>query len=508
MANDNRPGILRMTGSLIRAPFERLLLAEEDARYQRLSLQAANLAMEEVVRRVTPEEDGFVPIFGEGELRQLNEADRQSLREQAFKAAYQQPHMVGYLGNLRRFVMGKGPTYTPVVDDEKLKARIQAWWAQFRRINRWDVLEDEIPNRAWRDGEAFIRRFVQAQNGPVEHEVAQEVLLRLSGLGVSVDDLREHLDEVPKGMVLLRLLDPDQIRDPQNIISHGIVTASNDVQTVLGYLWNHSGDEVDFIGASEMLHIKLRVDSDVKRGRSVLEPLLKRDAQYDKWLDYRIALSLVRAAVVLLKKVQGTKTQVTQVRDEQKKEREDALRERQQKMLPPGTVVTHGPSVEWEFKHPNIQAQDAQHDGRAILLDMAAATGFPEYMFTGDASNANFASTMVAESPGVREFEDWQDTLTPPFKHIWRWVVVEGARANAIEGLGPEKAMEMDVELAWPPMMSRDELKHTQANQIRHDGGILSREGWAKDDGVEWEVEKERLRAEREEAVEFTAPPE
>jgi hypothetical protein len=36
-------------------------------------------------------------------------------------------------------------------------------------------------------------------------------------------------------------------------------------------------------------------------------------------------------------------------------------------------------------------------------------TGLPEFMITGDASNGNYASTMIAEGPGEREIEDWQD---------------------------------------------------------------------------------------------------
>ena len=35
----------------------------------------------------------------------------------------------------------------------------------------------------------------------------------------------------------------------------------------------------------------------------------------------------------------------------------------------------------------------------------------PEYMLSGDASNANFSSTMVAEGPAVKTFEEMQADL-------------------------------------------------------------------------------------------------
>ena len=129
---------------------------------------------------------------------------------------------------------------------------------------------------------------------------------------------------------------------------------------------------------------------------------------------------------------------------------------------------------------------------------MAAATGLPEYMFTGDASNSNFASTMTAEGPAVREFESWQDFFEPVYLGIYRWVMKAGAEAGQIKGLEPEDVDGMEIEIAYPPLLARDELKHTRANQIRHDAKVLSREGWAGDDGIDWAVEKPRIEAERE----------
>ena len=40
----------------------------------------------------------------------------------------------------------------------------------------------------------------------------------------------------------------------------------------------------------------------------------------------------------------------------------------------------------------------------------AAGTSMPEYMLTSDASNANYSSTLIAESPTVKNFERMQQT--------------------------------------------------------------------------------------------------
>lgn len=483
-----RPGIGTMLRSVIAAPFEERVLRETAARHERLQYEAANAVLTEIVQRVTPEDDGFLPLDGIGK-RELDTATAQSLREAAQRAALENTHAVGYLESLRRFVVGQGATITVEHDDDKVAKACDDWLTQFRMWNRWDTLEDEIPGRTWRDGECFIRRF----DAPPDPELDPAVARRLAGIA-SAEDLRPDEDP-PEGMIFLRLVPAEQIADPQGTISHGIVTARNDVETVLGYCWCPDGKNLkEVVPAGELLHVKARVDSDVKRGRSLLEPLLKRLRQYEDWLNYRITLNLMRTAVVLVKTIQGSPGQIAGVRDAQQKERDDKPgATRGLKMLRPGTTVHASPGVSYEFKNPQINAPDAAEDGRAILLTLAAASGLAEYMFTGDGSNANYSSTMIAESPSVREFESWQDFFTPVFEQLHRWALVAAARANAIEGLTEEQAKTIPITVAWPPMLARNEAEHAAANKIRREAGVLSQEGMARDEGIDWPVEKERL---------------
>lgn len=502
------PGVLTMLKSLVAAPFEERMVREASARHDRLSYEAANMMLEQTVRLIQPEDNaGFTLLGRNGDsARKLDPESARELRQQATHAAYRSPLSVGYLRTLKRFVMGKGPTFVPQVTDERLKGRIEAHWKLVADVNNWDELEDEIPGRTWRDGETFLHRTVQKADGPVPFELSQKVLNRLGKLGVTRDQLRSR--ELPAGTTFFRLIDADQIIDPDGVVSEGILTSDNDVQTVLGYLWSVDGKTADFIPADEMLHTKINVDSDVKRGRSILEPILKRDKQFDEWLTYRIALSLARSAVVLIRKIEGASpTQVREMRDKQQTQREDQGNDRRVRAFKPMSTITAGPGMSYEFKAPNVQAADAQHDGRAIQLNMAAATGLPEYMFTGDASNANYASTLVAEGPAHREFESWQDFFTPRYRRLYRWAMMDAADAGAIDGLSVDGARTIEVDVHWPNIEVRDEQDHAKANEIRHRNGVLSREGWALDDGIEWEAEKVRIEKERMGDVEFTAPP-
>ena len=112
---EQRPGIFRMVGSLLRAPFEERMAREDHARFERLSLQAASQTLEEVVRRVTPEDDGFTDnMLGKPGARELEPETAETLRKKAIEASLKSAHMVGYLRSMARFVIGKGPEFSPV----------------------------------------------------------------------------------------------------------------------------------------------------------------------------------------------------------------------------------------------------------------------------------------------------------------------------------------------------------------------------------------------------------
>ena len=286
--NGKRPGILKMASAVIRAPFEERIARQEAAEYEQLQYRAASKMLQEVVRRVEPEDDGFL-LIGSGSERALDESESGTLLEQATKAAYGNTHAIGYLGSLKRFVIGEGPQITPVLDDDKKKESLDAWWTKFGKVNNWEKLEDEIAVRRWRDGEIFIRKFEQDD----EDDGANPKLSTRVQQLLAKHDVELQGPEVLAGMIRIRLIPPNQILDPDGTATHGIVTAEDDVQTVLGYCWSPDGKGIkEIIPAAEVLHDKIRVDADVKRGRSALEPLLKRTKQYEQWLNYRIILIL------------------------------------------------------------------------------------------------------------------------------------------------------------------------------------------------------------------------
>lgn len=491
-------------------PLEEALARREVQEATRAQAQAVLTKFEAATRRVRDREDGWIPLLGAGtDGDEITAEDRMELLQRAREAHRSDPLIVGYWKSLMAYVVGEGVSISAATDDDQLNGRLDEWWGQFKRVNGWDKrVEEQIPERLWRDGEVFLRFTEQEVGGPPRGwEPTSKALARLRDLGATDEEIRPDR-RVPAGMTHVRFVRPEHVRDPKGRISHGVVTSAQDVQTVLGYIVAPDATDAqgEFVPASDMLHEKIRVDAEVKRGRSLYEPLLKRNEQYEDWLNYRILLNLARTAVVLIKKMEGaTAGEVSNIRSQQQDE-VDHGSDRKQKMLKPLSTF-HSSGIDYEFKSPNLDAQDAQKDGRSILLNMATATLLPEFMFSGDSSNANYSSTLVSEGPALKEFTNQRDTIATIYAEVWRRAMTTAAEQAQIEGLSPDQARDLEPALEWPTMEVRDEKAHHQAMQILFMNGVISRQTWQEDAGLDPDQEERRMEQERESDFNVTPPP-
>ena len=76
---------------------------------------------------------------------------------------------------------------------------------------------------------------------------------------------------------------------------------------------------------------------------------------------------------------------------------------------------------------------------QAELRAIGSALAMPEYMISGDSSNANYASTMVAEGPAVKTFEEMQADLIDADLVVIRLALKVAAAAGPAAGqrVGP-----------------------------------------------------------------------
>ena len=150
---------------------------------------------------------------------------------------------------------------------------LRAAWGRFWEANAPHVTLDELANRVWRDGEAFVRIFARPGDVPAARFVEPE----------EVGPTREALDGL------------------------GVLTDPADAVTPVAYLRidPDTGELIETVPASEVLHIKAGADDAELRGVSVLAPLIGPLTRHAEWLETELTARRVQASVVLWRRVKG-----------------------------------------------------------------------------------------------------------------------------------------------------------------------------------------------------------
>ncbi len=366
--------------------------------------------------------------------------------------------------NRVNYIVGPGHTYRVTAKKghsapERLVDEVQAVLDDFRRTNKWHQRQQEIVRRKDRDGECFLRLFL-----------------------------------APDGTTRLRFVEPDQVATPtaragDRAAGFGIQTAPDDVETVLGY-WI-DGRLVD---AAEIQHRKLGVDANVKRGLPLFYPVRKNLRRAEKLLRNMSVVAEIQSAIAVIRKhTSATAAGVDQfVQNQADVSVTDAGSGRTShfRRYAPGTILDAMAGTEYEFPAAGIDAARYVAVLQAELRAIASRLVMPEFMLTSDASNANYASTMVAEGPAVKMFERLQhETVEDDLALMWR--VVRGA---VDAGRLPAESMEsVAIQVVPPRLAVRDRLKDAQADQILLRNGAMSIQTMAMRHGLDPDREAELL---------------
>ncbi len=331
-------------------------------------------------------------------------------------------------------------------------------WRASDRIG--DYWQEEHAERVWRDGEQFTR-----------------LIFNESG-----------------GVPLTTFVEPERIGPPNNQAepTYGIETSPNDVMDVQNYyVLNENGTQKAKVPAEQMVHSKIGVDGNVKRGISILYPVFDYLRRFNGWMETELIARKVASSVVLVRKHKGSSPgQVTASADAQKTGTtnypEGGMRRQK---LRPGTILDINDSIDLQLLEPKGHYADADVLGRRILLMIASGVGMPEYILTSDASNANFASTMVAEGPFVQAIVAWRRY----FLFQYRRTFVKILRSNS-EFV--DRVDQLILNGDGGNLVVRDRLQDRQADKIGWEIGALSPQEVSRREGVE----PEQMQRENEDA--------
>jgi capsid protein len=364
------------------------------------------------------------------------------------------------------YVVGSGHTYRVTARGEpeataSLVREVQALLDQFVQTSQWHKRQQEIVRRRDRDGEVFLRLFV-----------------------------------TPEGMTRVRFVEPSQVattprqaNDPS--ASFGVQTDADDVETVHGYYVDGR-----FVDAALIQHRKANVDANVKRGLPLFYPVRKNLRRSEKLLRNMSVVAGIQSAIAIIRKhgagTRSTVQQFVQGQADASVAGPGAGRTSHFQRYAPGTILDAFAGTDYQFPAASIDAARYVVVLQAELRAIAARLVMPEFMLTSDASNANYASTMVAEGPAVRMFDRLQHEMIEDDLELLSRVV----RAAVDAGRLPSEALtEIDIEGIPPSLAVRDRLKEAQADQILVRNQAMSPQTMSLRHGLDAEKEQRLLGA-------------
>lgn len=360
-------------------------------------------------------------------------------------------HYKGMLRNYVTYIIGTGIRISPSWESA-LANNQKRMWDIFTAKNNWTLRQKEIVHRAFRDGEVFLRFFGDGEK------------------------------------MTVRFIEPEYVTDPQDKYPYGIEVDPEDAEKVVAYHYTTDGTNVEVIPADDVLHIKLSVDTSAKRGVPYLLAEMSTVKDVDTFLRHLLQYIKIATAVVLVRKYSGMSPTTVKghVAEMQHGTRYDSKKGKDvpYQYIEPGTIYDISDKQSLEWQSPELDARPLLEGYRLLMLKLAAGSNQTEPMVSGDASNANYSSSMVAEAPPIKSFEDWQYFFGGHFVNIFRRVV----------GLS-------DIDQDQPGFkgarnVSRDRLSDAKADEVLSVQGVMSTQTWREREGLDPDVEKENLQNE------------
>jgi capsid protein len=352
--------------------------------------------------------------------------------------------------------------------------------AEFCRLNQWSKRQKETIRRLDRDGERFLRFFPDAE----------------------------------AGMLRVRFVEPLEIQNPPGATAaegwfFGIRFAQHaaglDMETPVEYAIVDVSPQGSVSGlrekvpAEQVQRLTANVDLSSPRGlpvffalQSHLTDAVRTLKATGRIVEFRARIGMIRRHVNATRDaVQHT---IASMQPSGHQGASPAGRVKTARMYPYAAIIDTSDATEYQFPSEAAPVDKNVAAIQAELRAAAAALGMPEYMLSGDASNANYSSTMVAEGPAVKTFEEMQADLIEADIAVMERALVVAAAAGRIQNAAAGDVLDLVCIEAEPPLIkSADRLSETQADQILAAAGVMSRETFAARHGLVYAEEKEKM---------------
>ena len=234
--------------------------------------------------------------------------------------------------------------------------------------------------------------------------------------------------DVENGVLRVRFVEPLEIQNPPGATAaegwfYGIRFARHggglDMETPLEYAIvdiNPQGSVTELrekVPAADVQRLTANVDLSSPRGLPVFYALESHLTDAVRTLKATGRIVEFRAGIAMIRRhVNATRELVQDAGGSMRGADGDGRpRVRTARMYPYAAIIDTSDATDYQFPSEAAPVDKNVAAIQAELRAAAAALGMPEYMLSGDASNANYSSTMVAEGPAVKTFEEMQAAL-------------------------------------------------------------------------------------------------
>jgi len=419
----------------------------------------------------------------------INEIELRQIRARSRVFAQTNPYAIGATRNRMAYVVGSGHTYKvlsrdPDDADERLLDDCRKALEAFRKRNKWDKRQKETVRRLDRDGERFLRLFVDEEAGELNVRFVEP-------LEVQNPPERTAADGVYFGIEFKR-------------IANGAELPIYDVETPVNYFLVNIGTlgEVtslrETVPAGQMQHLKANVDLTWPRGlptwyalQNHLSDAVRTLKATGKIVEFRARIGMIR------RHINAVRDSVSHVLA---KTKDDESRIQTAGRYPYAAIIDTSDATEYQFPSGTVPVDGNVAAIQAELRACAAALAMPEYMLSGDASNANYSSTMVSEGPAVKTFEEMQADLIDADVEIMERQLVIAAKTGLIHCATEEDILEkVKVEAEPPIIKSENRLHEAKADQILLQAQVMSKETIAARHGLVYADERDKIALEADE---------
>jgi hypothetical protein len=343
------------------------------------------------------------------------------------------------------FVLGKGVTID-AANRNVQKVLMQFWESP---DNNMDERIYNLCNELSLYGEIFVRFFVNRYDGTITIRMIDPSLVDL--IETDPEDIETPLrfHRRPIGQTISVTDPPAPVQDIAKIDPEG-----TDVQ----------GDW--FEARKEVMQFTINKVSNAKRGNSDLSTILPWLRRYKDWLTDRVRINKYKGAFLWDVTLRGADKKVID-------------RKKMEYGYPPepGSVIIHNETEQWSAVQPQINANDAKEDGRAIKLMVAVGAGLPEH-YLSDSSQGNRATAAEMGMPTLLKFQRRQRVIKNMLRTILDRVIIEAQKAGKLG-----QKIDTSYDIIFPEIdTSENQILGTGLVYLAQALKIAKQENWISDE--------------------------